>query len=242
MKHYLSIFFAVIIAVFFSLNTNRMFGFDELAVFLTVIGLIYGLMAAFTINNSWERFSKIRDNIAIETNSLLTMCIFARKFSDKKIYAQLKNKIIDYCQEIPVIEWKDYWKSEKAHKKFLDITEIISEIKPKNEFEIELFNQAAEELREASKARTEQLVLSQSRISKIQWTLTVFLSAVLVIGLSVIKYSSLKTTMFVSIPMIAAVLMIFIVIYELDSLKVSEEEISIDPYRKVIREINQLKN
>lgn len=43
--------------------------------------------------------------------------------------------------------------------------------------------------------------------------------------------------MFVITAMIASVLMILVVLYELDSMKVAEEEVSNEPYRQVVRVI-----
>ncbi|MBU4245658.1 MAG: DUF4239 domain-containing protein [Nanoarchaeota archaeon] len=235
MRTYTYMVFAVLSAFLLSLNTINVFSLDEMSLFLTVIGLIYGLISAFTINNAWERFSKIRDAIAEETNSLITANIFAKKLSDKVSATRMKDKIIEYCLQVPEIEWRDYWKSEKTHRTFRQILELFANIKLKTQKDVELFDDIGDELRDASAARNSQLVLSQTKISKVQWILNIFLSGILITGLILTSLPNYLLSIFIVSSMIAAVLMILIVIYELESMKLAEEEVSNEPYRQVVR-------
>jgi len=235
MRAYTYLVVIIIISFLISLNTIKVFSLEEMSLFLTVVGLIYGLIAAFTINNAWERFSKIRDAVAEETNSLVTMYIFAKQLSDKVAFKKLKETLLEYSQEIPTIEWHEYWASEKTHKKFRNLIKIVSEIKLKNQKDIELFDEVGEELRDAAAARNAQLVLAQTRVPKLQWALNILLSAILIIGLVLVAIPNYVLSIFIVSAMVAAVLMIFVVIYELDSMKMAEEEISNEPYRQVTR-------
>jgi len=234
MRSYAYISIIVILAFLLSLNTTKFFDFQETSLFLTVIGLIYGLISAFTINNAWERFSKIRDQIANETNSLIAAYLYSKHVSDKLTFNKLKTKIIEYCKEIPKIEWHNYWHSKKTHKKFRDIIEIISDMKLKNIKDIELFDEISEELRSASQARTSQLVLSRTRVSKMQWILNIFLSLILIIGLVFLQLPNYPLSIFIISTMIISILMILYVIYQMDSLKIGEEEVSTEPYNEVV--------
>lgn len=228
---------AVIIAFLLSLNTIKVFSLEELSLFLTVIGLIYGLIAAFTIDNAWERFSKIRDAIAEETYALTSVYIYAKQLSDRQAFRWLRNKILSYCKDVPEIEWHEYWKSDKTHKKFRDIISIASRAKFKVEKDSNLFDEITTDLEDASRARASQLVLAQTRISKVQWTLNIFLSGILVTGLVLLNMPSRLLSIFVIATMVAAIIMILLVIYELDSMKYAEEEVSNEPYREVVKYI-----
>ncbi len=239
MKTYFYMIFAILVSFLLSLNSVKIFSLEEISLFLTVIGLVYGLISAFTINNAWERFSKIRDGISNETNSLIMVYILSKKFSDKVSFRKLKNKILDYSKDVPKIEWHDYWKSEETHKKFREITEIFSGMKLRNEKDEGLFDAIGEELRNASAARNAQLVLSQSRISKVQWVLNIFLSVILIGGLVFLSIPNYVLSIFIIASTIAAILMIIVVIYELDSMKVAEEEVSNEPHRQVVRIISK---
>lgn len=237
MKTYGYMIAAFLAALFLSLNTVKFVSLDEMSLFLTVIGIIYGLIAAFTISNSWERFSKIRDAISEEIYALTSICIYSQELSDKASFLKLKAKIIEYCKEVPNIEWHEYWKAEKTHKKFRDIIRIVAQVKIKNIKDEHLFDEITTELEDAARSRSSQLVLSQNRISKVQWSLNIFLSLILVGSLIFTSLPDYKLSIFIIFSMIASILMILIVIYELDSMKVAEEEVSNEPYRQVVRVI-----
>ncbi len=230
---------AVFIAILLSFNNIRIFTLEEMSVFLTVIGLIYGIMSAFAISNAWERFSKIRDAIAEETNALTTMYIYAKHMSDKNAVKKLKQKAIEYCKEVPRIDWPDYWNSEKTHKKFRDMIEIVAGMNLKGIKDVELFDDVSEELRIASTSRNLQLILSKTRLSKSQWVLNIFLSLIMIVGLTFLNVPDYLTAVVSTTLMIIAVIFILFVIYELDSLRVSDKEVSIEPWLKVAKFIEK---
>jgi hypothetical protein len=117
MRPYVFMIIIVLFSFLLSLNTVKVFSLEELSLFLTVIGLIYGLISAFTINNAWERFSKIRDAISDEIYALTSVYVYSKELSDKKGFNTIKHKIIEYCREVPTIEWNEYWESKKNAQK-----------------------------------------------------------------------------------------------------------------------------
>ncbi|MFH1307960.1 MAG: DUF4239 domain-containing protein [archaeon] len=236
-RYYLLII--ILISFLISLNTFKIFSIDETSIFLTVIGLIYGLIAAFSISNAWEKFSKIRDAVAVETNSLESLYIYSKYLSDRSSFRKIKLKILDYCKEVPNIEWNQYWLSEKTHTKFRELVNLVAAIKINNEKDKEIFDEVSEELREAAAARNSQLVLSQTKIPKMQWILNIFLSVILVIGLIFLSIPNYYLSIFIVASMIASVLLILFVIYDLDSLRTAEEEVSIAPYNKLVKFISK---
>ena len=128
-KTYSYLFLAIIIAFVLSFNRSGIFSLEEMSLFLTVVGLIYGLIAAFTINSAWERFSKIRDEVAIETGSLVMAYIFTKKLSDKVSARKFKSILKSYCEDVPKIEWHNYWEAESTHRKFRALIELVAGIK-----------------------------------------------------------------------------------------------------------------
>lgn len=235
LKTYRYLFVVVVVAFLLSLNTFRAFSLDEMSLFLTVVGLIYGLVVAFTINNAWERFSKIRDCIAAEVNALMSMYIYAVHLSDQDSLRKLKEQLVEYCKEVPTIEWHDYWKSEKTHQKFRGLIKTVASVKLESTKDQEIFDEVSEELRAAAVARYQQLVLAETRISKIQWALNIFLSAILIAGLVLLKIPDFLLSVFIVTSMVSAVIMLLVVLYELDTMKTAEEEVSVEPYKQVVR-------
>ena len=237
-----SIYYLILIVGFsflISLNTYRFFSIGEMSIFLTVIGLIYGLIAAFSISNSWERFSRIRDAISEETASLKTIYIYSKYLTDKLAFSGIRKKILAYCSEVPKIEWKEYFDSQKTHQKFEDLIHLVAGIKIKDEKDTELFGAICEELRYASSSRNLQLIISQTKISKTQWLLNIFLSLILIIGLAFLSIPNYSLSIFVVASMISSIIFILIVIYEMDSLKIADTEVYISPYIEVVNLINK---
>lgn len=241
MKSYYYFVLIVLFSFLLSFNRIEIFSLDEMSLFLTVIGLIYGLIAAFSINNAWERFSKIRDAIALEIDSFDSIHSLSRQLSDKASVRKLKSVMIDYCNEVPKVEWHKYWEAENVHKIFKTMQKIVSEIKIKNQKDYLLLDKIIDEVSEAASARSQQLILAQSRISKIQWVLNIFLSLILIAGLVFLQILNYTLSIFIVATMIAAILLILTVIYDLDSMKVAEEEVSIEPYRRLVKIIKSEK-
>ena len=234
MKSYFYMALAIFVSLILSLNPVKLVSLDEMGLFLTVIGIIYGLMAAFTISNAWERFSVIRDSISEETYALTSAYIYAEELSDKSGFGKFKAKLLEYCEEVPKVSWRLYWHSEKTHQKFRDIIKIVAQMKLKNIKDEHLFDEITTDLEDAARARSSQLVLSHTRISSIQWILNIALSLFLVAGLVFTSLPDYKLSIFIIFSMISSVLMILVVMYELDTMKVYEEEISNEPYWQII--------
>ncbi len=232
------IFYIALIILFsflISLNTFKVFSIEEVSIFLTVIGIIYGLITAFTISNSWEKFSRLRDAVSEETSLLESIYTYSKYLTDGAIFRKIKNKILEYCREVPKIEWKDYKRSEKTHKKFREIANLISSIKIHNSKDQELFAEILDDLRTATSSRNMQLVLSQTRISGIQWILTIFLSLILIAGLALLSFQNYILSIFIVSSMVVSIILILFIMYEIDSLKVAETEVFIEPYDEVVR-------
>lgn len=225
----------VIISTGLTLFTTKVFSLEELSLFLTVIGLIYGLIAAFTINNAWERYSKIRDAIAEETSSLLSLYYYMKQLSDKKSVQQFCDDLIIYCNAVPNVEWDDYWKAESVHEKFRKIQQIVAGAKLKTAKENTIFQSITNELGEATGARTTQLVLAQTKITRLQWILNIFLSVILLVGLALLKMPTANLTPIIIGAMICAIMLIMLVIYEIDALRINDKEVFIEPYFQLVR-------
>jgi hypothetical protein len=181
----------------------------------------------------------MRDAIAQERMGLITVWLYTKHMSDKKTVEEIRKRIIEYCDEAASIEWEDYWFSTGTHKKFHSLIDLISEIKIKGQKDALLFPELSEELRNATAARSTELILSTTRISPMQWTLNIFLSVILIVGLTFLALPTFLLSLFIVTTMIAAVLMILCVIYELDTLKYAEKETFCDPYAQVIRIVSK---
>jgi len=214
---------------------------DEVGLFITVLGLIYGLIAAFTINTVWIRFDSIRNEISEEVSSLEQIWVYCKNLGNKNFLKKVSLLISDYCKEVPIVEWVDYWDSEKTHTKFRDIVSFILTFKPKNEGESVLFDQITDEIDSASKARGKQLLLSKLKLTKSQWFLNIFLSVVLIFLLAFVSIPKYTVSIIIVTVMISATLIILFIMYQFDSMKILEDEVSIEPYTRLVELIKKEK-
>jgi hypothetical protein len=226
----------VIIATFLiSLNFDGLFTLEEMGLYLTVTGLIYGLIAAFSVSNVWEKFSAIRATIGEEIGSLINLHEMSRHFSDKTLPKKLGKLISSYCDFIVSTPWSEYHLKQLKHPAFQNLFNFLGEIKTKDKKDNPvLFQNLIGEIQNISAARTHQLTLASHGISKLRWFLLLFLSASVIIGLLLtITPSGPTVSAFANTVMTAVILLILVVIYDLDMLQFEVEIISNKPYREV---------
>jgi hypothetical protein len=235
MRAFIASVIAIILAAAISLNTIRILSFSEVGPFLIIITVLYGIVVSFTISNAWERFSKIRDTVSQEMNSLITAHAYAKQISDRDAAQKLQEGIVAYCDEVPQVDWHKYWESEETHKKFRRLFDVLAAAKLKSPKDVELFNEASHELRDASHARTTQMLLAQTRISKTQWALNLFLSGVLIGCVALLAVASYWTAALLTSVIIVTVVSMLFIIHELDTMQFAEREIGCEPYAQVMR-------
>jgi hypothetical protein len=187
------------------------------------------------LSNSWERFSKIRDAVSQEMNGLVTMHIYAQQLSDADTAKKLQEGLISYCDEVPQIDWHKYWKSEETHKKFRALFDILAKAKLKTPKDFELFGEISSELRNASHARSSQMLLCQTKLSGLQWMLAIFLSCMLIIGSALFAVPGSGLSLLLMIVLSIAVVSFLVFIHELDTMHFSEHEVAYESYAHVIR-------
>jgi hypothetical protein len=239
MRTFLYTALAVILTIVLALNPMKVFNLGDAGLFIIIIALIYGLVSAFTISQAWERFTKIRDAVTQEMNSLVTMHIYAKQMSDTASVKQLQDGVIGYCDMVPQVDWHQYWKAEETHKRFRSLFEVLAKMKLKNAKDVELFNEVSHELRSASHARDTQMLMAQTRISSAQWGFNLFLSGVLIMTMVLLAMPSYWVSVVLVAIVIVSVITILFLIHELDSMSFAEREIACEPYANVMRIVSE---
>jgi hypothetical protein len=132
------------------------------------------------------------------------------------------------------LELSAYAKGNEAHKKFHSLLALLSSVKVNGSRDGVLFDAVVDEARKASEARDRQIALARDRLPIAQWLFEVFLSVLLVfiLTLVILPYNAVSIT--ITALMMSAILLVLVVIYELDSMGDFEDEISNEPYRKLI--------
>src|SRR3990172_604359 len=89
-----------ILALRFGLDTTDEFGNDVSAIsaYITAIGVLYGILAAFTIYVVWTQFNDAQEATSTEVTELLDLFRFAVYLRDQQALDRLRLAIIAYGQ------------------------------------------------------------------------------------------------------------------------------------------------
>ena len=239
MNTHMLVILAIGLSIILALNPIKLISLTDASLFFTVIGVTYGVMSAFAINDVDKALDQLRDSFGHEVSALKAIYLLSKNLSDNKTIKKIKASTIEYCRDTIALELTAYSNAAKAHLKFHSLLGLIASLKIKNNRDKVLFNSIVEEAKTASKARDEQLILARDRLPKIQWVLELFLSLLLIIILTVVSIPQTTMAEVITFFMMLAILLTLIVIYELDSMRDFEDEISNEPYRKLIAVIEK---
>jgi hypothetical protein len=225
---------AIILALTLALNPIKLLPLDESSLFFVVIGVTYGVMSAFAINDVDKALDELRDSFDLEVSSLKSVYLLSKGLSDKSAYKKIAKSIKEYCTETISLNLEAYAQGNEAHKKFHSLLWLLSAIKVRGARDNAIFGAIIDEAKLASTSRDRQITLAKDRLPLIQWILELFLSVLLVLILAITTLPYSAASLVVVFLMVSAILLTLIVIYELDTMSDFEDEISNEPYRKLI--------
>ncbi len=234
MKTWMLAAIMVTISIVLSLNPIKLLPLNEASLFFVVIGVTYGVMSAFSISDTDGALDQLRDAFSIEVSALKSVYLLSKRLSNKRILKKINKSILEYCDETIILALADYSEGIKANKKFHSLLSLVLNIKVNNSKDSILFDAIIDEARKASEARDFQITLAKDRLPTVQWLSEIFLSTILVIILTLVILPYNPMSIIITALMMSAILIVLVVIYELDSMRDFEDEISNDPYRKLI--------
>jgi len=242
MQRYENIIYITVIAALSTLAAFVLPGFfaiEDVSLYLTVTGLIYGLLAAFAIGVSWDRYSKIVENLHEEISSELNMHMLIKHMSDKKSALKMNEQLLNYITNVTEVPWAKYFEAETVHKKFRKLFDIFGRLELKTEKDAELFDDIGDELEDANRARNQQIVLSATPLAASIWGLLLLLSGTVVVGVYLVAFSSMVLCVFTKIIMSLSSFAILLVLHQIDSLQLAAEKVEELPNKKVIEIIQK---
>ncbi len=228
----------IIIGVVLAFNPFKMFASADATSLFAVVGIIYGVIAAFFITAASDRLDNMRRGISEEVNSLIALSIVARRISDKNFFTKkLLPAISFFCKE--VIALGSHWDDERVYIALRKLTNAVADAPLKTAKDSSLFDSLESEARVLSSARQMQKLLLESRTSISEWILIVFFSAFLLFLVNAVGLSTVYlATILPSIGTNIAILLIPLVLYKIDFLDINEEKISKKPYELVLDIVN----
>ncbi len=155
------------------LQTNN----EAAVVYVTIIGVIYGVFLAFVILALWERRSKAEEHVEAESAQLYVLFRLAREFP-APLGAQIVQEILAYNKEIVEFEWPLMVKLElrelqQRSSKLDQIWEKSVSFRPVSPAEQVLYQQALEACEDVYVARRMRLLDAENRLGYFMWMMII---------------------------------------------------------------------
>lgn len=201
---------------------------------LGVVGLLFAILVGFFITDLWSRFQKIRDSVATEVSGLQTYYLFTQilgDFPQHKEWAKKQQELIDrYVREFFAVEWQDYGKIDPHFNAIIQSLGDVKELKTNKE--VETYTNFLPLLNEITTARERLFMYGKDRLSKLEWMVVLFLSAILVFSIFFVRTPDLPS-LFLTGTLISTVAILLLILRDLDDLSFGEDMVSFEPYETI---------
>jgi len=141
-----------------------------------VLGGLYGIILAFVLVLSWERFEEARNNVELEANALGDLHFHAGGFSEPT-RTNLRGAIADYLDSVIHDEWAQLNQgrlSEETQKLYFAAWSSILASKPSQSWEVALYQVTLDRLDDLGDARRHRLIYARSGLPDVIWYFLVF--------------------------------------------------------------------
>jgi hypothetical protein len=147
-----------------------------------VLGAFYGLMLAFVIVATWERFNDANNNTHEEATALESLFKLGSAFSEP-MSTRLDAAVMQYTRTVVYDEWpqmaRKNYKSDKigAHK----LWSVVLSYHPADTREQLLMDKSIDELKEISETRSQRLLFYDDDLPSVVW-IVIYLGCLITIG------------------------------------------------------------
>ena len=229
----LSLVFAIVIPPFGAEKSAEMM--------LAVLGILFGIVVGFFINDLWTRFEHIRENVSTEVSGLTTYFSFVKILAStsKKhmpFLKETKELISKYLIKFFHVEWHEY---KKTDKEFDDIIDSLKDIPPlTTSKQSKTYNNMLPVLFKISTAREKLTMFGSDKLSKAEWGVVISLALTLLFALFSLKTKEITSIIFTWLLTFSIVMLLF-VMRDLNNLKFGEDIISFEPYESIFDEMGE---
>lgn len=170
----------------FYFDTSEAFIKDVSSVssYLTVIGTLYSILAAFVIYVVWDQFNRSSGAVESETNDIGDLLTYSGYLNDTKFERTIYESVSRYADLVVTDEWKKLQNGEKstqAEAAFKKIYECIKSVKFDDKKDPIAWQQIIKKFNDISDARSQRIFVSMERIPILLKSL-LYLVSISVIG------------------------------------------------------------
>lgn len=149
-----------------------------------VIGAFYGLLLAFVIVASWERFDRASQNVEGEAMALTSLYRLSKSFHQPAA-SQMQEEIRNYIEQLINVEWP-----AMAHNQLIDdsirsyrLWQIIASYKPAGPRQTLLVDKSYDELTALNVALSRRYLYAREDLPSVVWVV-IYFGLVITIGFS----------------------------------------------------------
>ena len=210
-----------LLAARLGMRTPGMFADDVGAVgaYITAIGTLYGILAAFTIYVVWTQFNDAQTAVDGETNELLDLFRYAIYLQDSKVLLSLKSAIRDYSVSVATDEWAAMSSgrpSPGAVGAFETVFQAVHGVRFDDERDASAWERMIAKFEAVSDARAKRLDLAVANVPRLLRGLLYLVSFALIGGFFVLSISSDTVAVIVTVATTAIALLVIEVVEDLD--------------------------
>jgi hypothetical protein len=187
-----------------------------LSIFIQVVGIIFGLFAAFMIVNAWNGYNSLEDSLRKETLSLRNIYLLSLELKEEStVFESLRKSLLEYTASILNAYWRESTKISETNLKFIEVYKTLENFNPTTEKNHTIFSNINEEVRVASTHRSNVLSLIAARTPKVLWTFIIALSFILIVSFMIVNFDNQWIATLVITMVSIAVAFVIVVIYDI---------------------------
>ena len=187
-----------------------------LSVFIQVVGIFFGLFAAFMIVNAWNGYNALDDSIrkeAISLRNIFLLCLELK--DDADVFQAVKVSMLDYTTTVLDAYWKETKIIADTNAKFIKIFKTLDKFNPTTQKTHAIFNNITEEIRIASTHRSNVLSLIAAKTPRVLWIFVIVLSFILILSFMIVNFENQWLATLVISMVAIAVAFVIVVIYDI---------------------------
>jgi hypothetical protein len=147
-----------------------------------VLAALYGVILAFVLVMSWERFESMRHTIELEADALGNLRRHAAAYSPADS-AALDQAILHYVESVVKDEWPamgEGRRSEQTWRLYSELWTTLLGVNPGSDKLNELWQSSLDQMNQMSTARRERMLIAATEIPGLVWAFLVVFGAVTV--------------------------------------------------------------
>jgi hypothetical protein len=145
-----------------------------------VIGGLYGIILAFVLVSSWQRYETARGETEMEASTLADLYRHAEAFSEPT-RARLEDAVVAYARSVIDDEWPAMelgHGSPVTQDRYFDVWAALTSARPSESWEVALYQNSLSKLDEFADGRRNRMFYLQSGLPDVIWVfLLVFAAA-----------------------------------------------------------------